>query len=143
MVAEKTNYSIAQVSEMMALPESTLRYYEGIGLMEPVRKNSGGHRRYEEKDLRRIRFIQTLRNAGISVQEIKRYVDMVYEGVHTIPERKEILISQLDKLKKRAEELNQTIRDLEQVIDTYEDTLIRRELERRKEDPHVYTRQKS
>lgn len=140
METEKS-YTIAQVSELMAIPETTLRYYESIGLMEPVRKNGGGHRRYEEKDLRRIRFIQTLRNAGISVREIKKYVDMVYEGTHTIPERKKILTSQLAELKQRAEELNQTIRELEHVIDTYEDTLIRRELERIKENPNAYKRE--
>jgi DNA-binding transcriptional MerR regulator len=77
----------------------------------------------------------TLRTAGISVEDIRRYVDLFHQGPGTIPERKQMLEDQLSELKTEAEKLNEVIRRLEGIIDNYEETLMKRELTSRKEDP--------
>ncbi len=130
----KEELTIAQTSKKFNIPTSTLRYYESMGLMDPVEKNSSGHRVYKEKDFRRINFIKTLRLAGITVEQIKTYVDLFHVGEHTIPERKQILIDQLDVLRQHAKDLNDVIQELENVIDNYEDTLMKRELEQRRKN---------
>jgi len=129
----KEELTIAQTSKKFNIPISTLRYYESMGLMDPVEKNSSGHRVYKEKDFRRINFIKTLR-AGITVEQIKAYVDLFHIGEHTIPERKQILIDQLDVLRQHAKDLNNAIQELESMIDNYEDTLMKRELEQRRKN---------
>ena len=48
--------TIAEVSKKFGISSTTLRYYEKIGLMNPVAKNISGHRDYQEPDLRRINF---------------------------------------------------------------------------------------
>ena len=53
--------TIKEVSKQFNISSATLRYYEKIGLMDPVTKNESGHREYEEKDLRRINFIKCMR----------------------------------------------------------------------------------
>ena len=57
---------IAEVSEKFDINSTTLRYYEKIGLMDPVEKDASGHRNYQEKDLRRIRdgFMDSGRTSG-------------------------------------------------------------------------------
>jgi DNA-binding transcriptional MerR regulator len=124
--------TIAQTSKKFDIPAPTLRYYESIGLMDPVEKNASGHRVYKEKDFRRINFIKTLRLAGVTIEQIKEYVDLFHEGVDTIPKRKQILINQLQILKEHANELNRIINELEDIINNYEDTLMKRELDQRK-----------
>lgn len=125
---------IAEVSKKFDLNSTTLRYYEKIGLMDPVEKDESGHRNYQEKDLRRINFIKCMRTSGMSIENIKKYVDLFHEGEHTIPQRKELLINQLQDLKQQMNELQTVISYLENKIDNYENTLVKRELERRHQD---------
>jgi DNA-binding transcriptional MerR regulator len=129
--------TISQTSKKFDIPAPTLRYYESIGLMDPVEKNESGHRIYKEKDFRRINFIKTLRIAGVTIEQIKEYVDLFHEGVDTIPQRKQILINQLQLLKEHAKELNRVIDELENIINNYEDTLMKRELDQRKKTLHT------
>ena len=126
------NLTIAQTSKKFNIPAPTIRYYESIGLMDPVEKNASGHRIYKEKDFRRINFIKTLRMAGVTIEQIKTYVDLFHVGEHTIPQRKKILIDQLAILRQHAKELNDVIGELENINDNYEDTLMKRELEQRR-----------
>lgn len=42
-------YTIKQVSEMMSLPVSTIRYYDKMGLIPFLEKNESGYRIFKEK----------------------------------------------------------------------------------------------
>lgn len=120
---------IAEVSKQFALSADTLRYYEKIGLMNPVAKDKSGIRNYQEQDLKRINFIKCMRMAGLGIEAIKRYVDLFNEGLDTIPQRKQILVEQEEILKTKMRELQITIDYLHNKIESYEDTLVKREKE--------------
>ena len=122
---------ISDVSKMFNLSIDTLRYYEKEGLMDPVEKNESGHRDYIEKDIRRVRFIKSLRSAGVSISAIKKYVDLFNEGEHTIPERKNILIKQRAKLADKIAVMQEVLAELDYSIENYEETYMKRELIRR------------
>ncbi len=128
--------SIKEAAQKFGLAPSALRWYESEGLLDPVPKSESGHRMYGPKEYRRINFIVPLRNAGVPVEEIRRYVELFHEGEQTIPVRKQILIDRLTLLKEEAGKLNDVIRQLETMIDHYEDTLMKRELDSRRNDPH-------
>ncbi len=131
----KMKYTIKQTAEHFGISAPTLRYYEKEGLLDPVGKNQSGHRMYGEREFRRINFILTLRMAGVPVEDIRRYVALFHQGAETIPERKQMLEDQLSELRNEAKKLNEVIRRLEGIIDNYEETLMKRELTSRKEDP--------
>ncbi len=132
----KDHYSIGEIAGQFHIPPSTLRYYENEKLLDPVQRDESGRRVYTGREMRRINFILTLRNAGIPVEEIRQYVSLFHEGEHTIPVRKKILTDRLDALKEEAQRLNDVIRLLEDMVDNYEDTLMKRELDSRRNDPH-------
>ena len=123
--------TIAEVSKKFDISSTTLRYYEKIGLMNPVHKNSSGHRDYQETDFRRINFIKCMRKAGMTIEQIKLYVDLFNEGEHTILKRKEIMIEQLGNLEAQVRELEDVISYLKNKIENYENTLVKREMEQR------------
>lgn len=123
--------TIKKVSKQFNISSATLRYYEKIGLMDPVTKNESGHREYEEKDLRRINFIKCMRTSGVSIEGIKKYVDLFNEGEHTISERKQILVEQLNELTLQVENLQKVVTYLKNKIENYEETLVKREMEQR------------
>lgn len=115
--------TISDVSKLYDMPIDTIRYYEKIGLMEPVMKDAGGRRDYREKDLRRLRFLKLMRTSGVSIERLKEYVDLFYVGENTLPDRKQILISQRDEIKNKIFELQNVLEELDYNIDHFDSTL--------------------
>jgi len=60
MVKEKL-YKIGQASKKARVTLRTIRYYEELGLIEPVLRTKGGFRLYTEESIERLRFIQGLK----------------------------------------------------------------------------------
>ncbi len=120
---------IAEVSEQFGLSADTLRYYERVGLIPPVHRNEGGIRDYDELDLRRVDFIKCMRDAGLPVEVLIDYMDLVQQGDGTIEARKEILVEQRDLVAARLEEMQKTLDRLNYKIDVYEKALLKKEQE--------------
>ena len=85
---------IAEVSERYGLSADTLRYYERVGLLPPVNRNQSGIRDYNELDIKRVEFVKCMRNAGLPIEVLTEYIELVQEGDVTIELRKEILKEQ-------------------------------------------------
>ncbi len=84
-------YSIKEVSEITGLSAHTLRYYEREGLLSGVERTSGGYRQYTDSDLEALWLICCLKNTGMSLQEIARFVNLAREGDCTLRDRVELL----------------------------------------------------
>lgn len=119
---------ISKVAEKFDMSADTIRYYEKAGLIDPVAKDASGKKDYQEKELRRINFIKCMKAAGLSIENIRNYVDLFHQGLETIPQRKEILANQLDELLVKRKELDATIAYLQQKIENYDQTMVKREI---------------
>jgi len=86
-----TTYSPAQAVELTGFSLDTLRYYERIGLLEPVHRAAGGHRRYTEDDLEWLDILRCLRGTGMPIAQMKQFADQVREGEHTYADRLALL----------------------------------------------------
>ena len=120
---------IAAVSEQYGISSDTLRYYERIGLIQPVHRSENGIRDYNELDLRRVEFIKCMRSAGLPVEVLIEYVGLVQQGDKTIEARKEILREQRELLMIRMSEMQKTLDILDHKIDVYENALLKKEKE--------------
>jgi MerR family transcriptional regulator, aldehyde-responsive regulator len=120
---------IAEASERYAISTDTLRYYERIGLIPPVNRNSSGIRDYNEIDLRRVEFIKCMRSAGLPVEVLIEYVGLVQQGDGTIEARKEILKEQREQLVARIKEMQKTLEILDHKIEVYEKSVLKKEKE--------------
>src|SRR5215510_1200197 len=118
---------IAEVSEQFGLSADTLRYYERVGLIPPVHRNEGGIRDYDELDLRRVDFIKCMRGAGLPVEVLIEYMELVQQGDSTIEARREILVEQRDLVAARLEEIQKTLERLNYKIEVYEQALLKKE----------------
>src|ERR1043166_4444121 len=83
--------TVKEASEFTGLTAHTLRYYERIGLIEPVARNAGGHRRYAQTDLEHLMFLHCLRDSGMSFQGMQRYATLASQGRITLDDRRELL----------------------------------------------------
>jgi MerR family transcriptional regulator, aldehyde-responsive regulator len=118
---------IAEVSERYGLSPDTLRYYERIGLIPHINRNEGGIRDYNDLDIRRVEFIKCMRSAGLSVEVLIEYMDLVQRGDQTIETRKEILKGQRDLVAERILEMKKTLDLLNHKIQVYENAILTKE----------------
>ena len=98
-------YSIREVSKKTGLTAHTLRYYEKEGLLSGVERTQGGFRQYTDEDLERLGLICCLKNTGMSIQEIARFVQLTHEGDHTLEERVELLRAHREQVLARMAEM--------------------------------------
>lgn len=118
--------TIAEVSGKYDVSADTLRYYEKLGLLTAHRKESG-IRDYSEVDLARLEFVKCMRDAGVSIEALQKYMSLMDEGDATIGERKQLLIEQREELKKRRDLISHSIERLDYKIANYEKLFIKKD----------------
>lgn len=129
--------TISEVSKKFNVSEDTLRYYEKIGLLPKVKRNKNGIREYTEEDCKWIAFIKCMREAGVSIEALIRYVKLFHEGEHTAEERKQILIEQREILLKQLDKIQRALERLNHKISVYETRIIQAEKELKKKEEKV------
>jgi DNA-binding transcriptional MerR regulator len=118
---------IQEVSEKYALSADTLRYYERVGLIPPVTRTLSGIRDYSELDIRRVEFIKCMRSAGLPIEVLIDYMELVQQGDATIGARKDILKEQREQLIARMSEMQKTLDILNHKIQVYESVMLEAE----------------
>ncbi len=98
-------YTIQEVCEKTGLSPHTLRYYEKEGLLTGVSRSRGGFRQYSDEDLEGLGLICCLKNTGMSLQEIARFVQLTHEGEHTLKQRVELLREHRESVIARMDEM--------------------------------------
>ncbi len=116
-------YSIKEVSEKTGLSAHTLRYYEREGLLSGVERTSGGFRQYTDSDLEALWLICCLKNTGMSLQEITRFVKLTREGDHTLRERVELLREHRESVISRVEEMQKYLDKVTWKLNFYSEKL--------------------
>lgn len=113
--------TIAEVSKKYNLTPDTIRYYEKEGLIPKVPRNKNGIRNFDEKSCRWIEFIKCMRSAGLSIEVLSKYVNLMEEGHDTVKERRQLLIDQKEVLLKKQEDINNTLDRITKKIKIYDD----------------------
>jgi DNA-binding transcriptional MerR regulator len=93
----------------------TIRFYEEEGLLKPAVVSDGGHRRYTEEDLERLRLIADFRELGLSLCEIRSILD-IRTGCRNAAEFairfQAVLAGHLEQAQRRLERLRRVKREL-------------------------------
>ncbi len=105
--------NIKRVTQLTGLSDHTLRYYEKIGLLLNIARNSAGHRDYSQKDLIWIALIKRLKATNMPLSEIKQFSILRSKGDSTIPAR----VSMLEKHRQRVQLQIEQLRLHQQKID--------------------------
>lgn len=103
-------YTMMQVCRQLDMTYQTLKYYCNEGLVPNVKRDNNNRRVFDEHDVKWIKDLTCLKKCGLSIQEMKEYLDLCLQGEATILTRKEMLAH------KRVE-LENTIKELESSID--------------------------
>ena len=66
-------YTIRELSEMFALPASTIRYYEDEGILTNVGRTPSGQRIFTDGHVNRLRTICCFKNTGMTIAELRQF----------------------------------------------------------------------
>ena len=116
-------YSIREACQKTGLSAHTLRYYEKEGLLPGIGRTEGGFRQYSDADLENLGLICCLKNTGMSLQEIARFVQLTHEGDHTLKERVELLRRHREDVISRLEEIQQYLEKITWKVNYFSEKL--------------------
>ena len=114
---------IAEVSKRYGVSTDTLRYYERVGLLRHVPRNRSGIRDYDEASCNAVEFVKCMRYAGMSIESLVEYMELIEQGDETRAARKELLARQSIAIRERIADLERALERLEYKIDHYDDIM--------------------
>ncbi|MGN0626400.1 MAG: MerR family transcriptional regulator [Oscillospiraceae bacterium] len=106
-------YTVGEMAKRLGVTPSTLRYYDKEGLLPFVERSSGGIRMFKDSDFEWLQVIECLKKTGMSLSDIKHFVEMAMRGDETIDERLELIIKQKKLVEQKIDELENTLKVLE------------------------------
>ncbi|MFC6254128.1 MerR family transcriptional regulator [Secundilactobacillus hailunensis] len=109
-----------EVSEIIGFSADTLRYYERVGVIPPIKRDKNGYRDYRPNDLNWIFLTKCLKDAGLSIEALIEFSKLNQKGENE-PAQKAILQDQLEVLDQKMAETKRTRDLLQHKIDTFED----------------------
>lgn len=112
------HYRIGDFAELTGLTSPTLRYYEKEGLVKPHRSENG-LRYYTDSDVNWIKFLLHLKSTGMSIEQLKQYVQWRAEGDSTINQRLELLKNVRSDFLKKMDDLDHSLTILNDKIEWY------------------------
>lgn len=112
-----------QVCRAADMTYQTLKYYCNEGLIPYVKRDKNNRRVFDERDVKWIKDLTCLKKCGMSIQEMKDYLDLCLQGESTIPQRKEMLTKKQEELRASIRELEESVAYIDWKQEFYDDVL--------------------
>lgn len=106
--------TIKEVAARCGESEHTIRYYCKEGLFPFTTRGKNNVRLFSEQDMEGVSIVLCLRDTGMSLKEIRHYMDLCKQGVSTLPERLKIIQDQKAKSYAELAQFKKKIRHLEE-----------------------------
>lgn len=116
-------YSMKETCLEVGLSYQTLKYYCNQGLIPNVKRDSNHYRIFDDKDIAWIKSILCLKRCGMSIEDMRTYVDLCIIGKPSIEQRKLMLQKQKEDLLKQVELLQDSIQYIDTKQELYDDFL--------------------
>lgn len=117
------SYTIKEVSEMMGIPASTLRYYDKKGLLPFVERGDSGHRVFSQENIRTLRLVECLKSTGMSLKDIRTFFEWVMQGESTMQKRYEMFLEQRRVVEEQIKQLQKTLEIIDYKCELYENAI--------------------
>ena len=107
--------NIGEASEQSGLPVKTIRYYEDIGLVRPLRSENG-YRDFIDADLQRLKFLQRSRSLGFSIDECRELLSLYEDRNRASADVKAITRAKIKEVDRKIEELRSLKKVLSELV---------------------------
>lgn len=116
-------YTMMQVCKETNMTYQTLKYYCNEGLIPNVKRDENNRRIFDERTVKWIKDLVCLKKCGMSIQEMKVYLNLCLEGASTIPQRKQLLEIKQASLQEEIKKLEESVSYIDWKQEFYDDVL--------------------
>ena len=116
-------YTMMQVCRQSDMTYQALKFYCNEGLIPNVKRDKNNRRVFDEHDVAWIESLICLKKCGMSIQEMKEYLELCLQGESTIPQRKLILTRKQKELRQQIKELEGSIAYIDWKQNFYDEIL--------------------
>lgn len=113
------NYSIGEVSKLLNISISTLRYYDKEGLLPLVNRTEGNIRLFNDTDIECLKMIECLKTTGMPLKDIKTFFSWCEMGDETIEKRYNLFLEQKRKTETAIKELEKALEKIDYKCEYY------------------------
>ncbi|WP_432449436.1 Cu(I)-responsive transcriptional regulator [Aliiroseovarius marinus] len=97
--------NISDAAKHTGLPAKTIRYYEDIGLITPMR-DLNGYRVFRETELHKLTFLARARALGFSIEDCRALLALYEDQSRASSDVKRIARAHLDEIEAKIADLN-------------------------------------
>ena len=108
--------NIGEVSDRSGLPAKTIRYYEDIGLVRPLR-NDNGYRAFREQDLHKLAFLGRARALGFSIEDCRTLLGLYEDEKRESAQVKAVAREHLTAIDEKIRQLQSMRKTLSHLVD--------------------------
>lgn len=102
-------YSMKETCEKVGMSYQTLKFYCNQGLIPNVKRDKNNYRIFDDDNINWIKSLSCLKKCGMSIDEMKRYLDLCLQGQSSIPERKIMLDAKKKELELQKQEIDDSL----------------------------------
>ncbi|MEP9396514.1 helix-turn-helix domain-containing protein [Mesorhizobium sp. KR2-14] len=107
--------TIGELSRQTGVKIPTIRYYEQMGLMDAAERSEGNQRRYTREELDRLSFIRHARDLGLTIEAIRKLIDLSRHPERPCADADRIASEQLRAVRAKIEKLKRLESELERI----------------------------
>lgn len=116
-------FTTKEACEQVGISYETLKFYCKEGLVPNVKRDKNNYRIFDEKNILWLKGLQNLRKCGMSIKDMKLYMNYCMEGPSTIQQRKEMLSKLKESLLDKISMINECIDFVDNKQSFYDDVL--------------------
>lgn len=106
-------YSIGEVSKLLNIPTTTLRYYDSYGLFPNITRSKAGKRVFSNREIQTLKIIEYLKISGMAMKDIKIFLIWCNEGNDSLEKRRNMFYQRKKAIDDQIEKLMQTKKIIE------------------------------
>jgi len=116
-------YTMREVCLEVGMTYEGLKFYCKEGLIPNVKRDANNYRVFDERNLAWIKGLQCLRKCGMSIKEMRQYMEYCLVGKDSIPDRNVMLEETKKALNEKIREAEECLRYIEEKQQFYQDVL--------------------
>ncbi|WP_339296940.1 MerR family transcriptional regulator [Paenibacillus sp. FSL R5-0623] len=113
-------YTVKEAAQITGLTQHAVRFYTDKGLVPSVQRNQNNIRMFNDESINWLHGVKCLKQSGMPIEFIKKYIDLCLEGDSTIPQRFALIMEHKEAALVQLEEAKQHVAHLEQKTDLYQ-----------------------
>ncbi|WP_324281833.1 heavy metal-responsive transcriptional regulator [Cyanobacterium aponinum UTEX 3222] len=118
---------IGEVEKLSGISIRTIRYYESLNLIKPIKRTSGGFRQFSADILTRLTFIKRAQNLGLTLEEINNILTIYDQGSPPCAEIRERLTAKIKDIDEQIQQLLSLQNELNLLLSDWQDLEIKPE----------------